>query len=96
MPQNTTIILTKSQWTLLTNTDIGGGVTFQNQSAYSISVVATGTVAAPTSADGALTYLPMSGELSDISLSTLFPGVAGANRLWAFCDIDVKVMVSHA
>jgi len=96
MPQNTTIILPKSQWTLLTNTDVTGGITFQNQSAYNISVLATGTTASPTSFDGALTYTPMSGELSDTSLAALFPGIAGANRLWAFCDLEVKVMVSHA
>ena len=96
MSQNTTIILPKSQWTLLTNIDVHGGVTFQNQSAYHILVVATATTTAPTSFDGALKYPPMSGELSDTSLGTLFPGVFGPVRLWAFCDIEVKVMVSHA
>ena len=48
----------------------------------------------PTGVDGVL-YTSGSGEFG-LSLSSGFPGVAGANRVWVYANQQIEVFVSHA
>lgn len=94
MPQNTTINLTAGAWTQLTDADVSS-ITFQNKGGYYILVKATTDTTAPTSDAGSIRYNPGQGE-RNATMADLFPGISGADRLWAFCDQSVPVFVSHA
>ncbi|WP_420023759.1 hypothetical protein ACN9JG_06265 [Cereibacter azotoformans] len=51
---------------------------------------------APTSWAGALRLGAGETLAADLTLAQLWPGVAGASRLWAMADQSVSVSVSHA
>jgi hypothetical protein len=93
MPQNTDIVLTANDWTLLTDSNVTR-VTFQNRGEYYILIKGTTDTTKPTNDNGAVRYNPGQGELNTL-LSELFPGIA-AVRLWAFSPKRLEVMVSHA
>lgn len=93
MAQNTTVTIPAQTWTEMTNSNITS-VTFQNVGNYQCSVKAT-TGSAPSTLFGAVEYDAGQGE-RNVALSSLFPGVAGAVRLWAYSDIGTSMMVSHA
>ena len=100
MPQNTTIAVPAATWTQLTDADITS-ITFQNIGGAYILVKATTDGTAPTNTDGAIRYNPGQGE-RNVAMSDLFPGLSGADRLWAWSDVpppfrnDARVVVSHA
>jgi hypothetical protein len=94
MAQQTTVNVTASTWTQLTDADVAS-ITFQNVSDYAIRVRATNGTSAPTDLAGALVYGPGQGERA-VPLTDLSPGVSGANRVWVFSEIAVSVAVSHA
>lgn len=82
-------------WTLLTNSDVVTA-TFQNQSGYEVYVTATAGTGAPSADAPYIVYARFQGERST-SLSDLFPGVSGANRLWArISDGTARIFISHA
>ncbi len=93
MAQNTDIVLTANDWTLLTDSNVTR-VTFQNRGEYYILIKGTTDTTKPTNDNGAVRYNPGQGELNTL-LSELFPGIA-AVRLWAFSPKRLEVMVSHA
>lgn len=95
MPQNTNIALTAGVWGQLTNADVTA-LRVQNLNGYEIKIKATVGAVAPTDATGAITILPYGAIAADLTLAQLFPGVAGANRVYAFADIPAIVSVSHA
>jgi hypothetical protein len=92
MPQNTDIVLTANDWTLLTDTDVSR-VTFQNRGEYYILIKGTINTTKPTNDNGSVRYNPGQGELNTL-LSDLFPGIT-AVRVWAFSPKKLEVMVSH-
>ena len=94
MAQNTDITLTAGVWTLLTNSDTPAA-TVQNRGGYTVYIKPTVGAVAPTSLDGALALNPLSGFTADLPLASIWPGVSGANRLYALCYIAATVMVSH-
>lgn len=94
MPQNTTINTTANAWVQLTDANIAT-ITFQNVGSNHILIKATVGAVAPTSTDGAIRYNPGQGERNG-ALTDLFPGVAGANRVYAYATEVVPVVVSHA
>jgi hypothetical protein len=94
MPQNTTITLTASTWTQLSDADIDA-ITFQNRGGTHMFVSGTTDTSAPTDFDGAIRYNPGQGE-RNVALVDLFPGLTGVDRLWAFSDAAIDVTVSHA
>lgn len=94
MPQNTTITVPRETWTLLTDADITS-ITFQNTSSNHIVIKATTDTTAPTSTAGGFRYNPGQGE-RNIAMADLFPGLAGADRLWAYAPDGGIVVVSHA
>jgi hypothetical protein len=93
MPQNTDIVLTAYDWTLLTDANVST-VTFQNRGEYYILVKGTTDTTKPTDDNGSIRYNPGQGELNTL-LADLFPGIA-AVRLWAWAPKKLEVMVSHA
>lgn len=94
MPQNTTINTTANAWVQLTDANIAT-ITFQNVGSNHILIKATVGAVAPTNTSGAIRYNPGQGERNG-ALTDLFPGVAGANRVYAYATEVVPVVVSHA
>lgn len=89
-----TIGVTKNAWTQLTEADVES-ITFQNIGNIFVLIMGTNGVTAPGSPAGAFRYNPGQGERAAV-LAEMFPGVAGANRVWAWCDSAGKVAVQHA
>lgn len=94
MPQNATKNVAAATWTQLTDSNISA-VTFQNISGNFVLVKATVGATAPTNLDGAVRYNPGQGE-RNVALSDLFPGISGANRLYAYAQDGAAVVISHA
>jgi hypothetical protein len=94
MAQNTTISVPASTWTQLTDADVTN-ITFQNVSSNHVLIKGTTDATAPTSKDGAVRYNPGQGE-RNVAMTDLFPGISGADRLFAWADDNAVVMVSHA
>lgn len=98
MAQNTNIVIAADTWTLLTNSDVSN-ITFQVLGQNFIYLKATVGAVAPTDTTGAIIYDFREGE-ANASLADLFPGITGANRVYAYPGNEsggaAKVMVSHA
>lgn len=94
MAQNTTINVAANAWTQLTDGNVTT-ITFQNIADNHIRVKATVGASAPTNLTGAIRYNPGQGE-RNVALSDLFPGVSGANRLYAWSETGASVVVSNA
>lgn len=94
MPRNTTVSVPERTWTQLTDADVSA-ITFQNLGSYAVRISATAGATPPGDLDGALIYNPHQGE-RNVSLADLVPGVAGANRVWAWAPLPLSVAVSHA
>lgn len=95
MAQNTTVELLPKRWNQLTNGDVTA-ITFQVlNSSQSVLIKATVGAVPPTDQTGSAKYERGEGELV-IPLASLFPGVAGANRVYAYCEVESQVFVSHA
>jgi hypothetical protein len=94
MARQTTVNVPPNTWTQITDADVTS-ITFQNVGGYAVRIRATNGTSAPEDQDGALTYAPGQGE-RNVLLADLSPGVAGANRVWAFSELPVSVAVSHA
>lgn len=95
MPQNNTVQVPKGAWTQLSNVDVSA-VAIQNQSGYAIKLQATNGTTAPSSLLGAIDLQPNGIFTAQYLLSDIWPGVSGANRVWAWSDIAAAVRVSHA
>lgn len=94
MPSNTTITLTASVWTQITAGDVTA-LRVQNQGGYEVRLKATVGAVAPTDSAGSLILQPYGVISADYVLADLWPGVSGANRVYALCDSPVSVSVSH-
>ena len=95
MPQNTTVAVPARTWTQLTNADVSA-IRVQNLNGYPIKIMGTVGAVAPTSDAGALVLAAGQAIAADLTLAQLFPGVSGANRVYAFSDAPALVSVSHA
>jgi len=82
-----------ANWVELTEANVAN-VTIQNVGYSSVFVQAT-TGSAPTTTAGSIEY-PGAAKETNVGLSDLFPGVIGANRLWAYAPASTEVFVSHA
>jgi hypothetical protein len=94
MPLNENVNLPASAWTLLTASNVAAARVVAT-SPNDIHLIATAGTDAPSGMGGAV-LLP-SGQMlaADLTLAHLFPGVAGANRLWAFSQVACTLSVSH-
>jgi hypothetical protein len=94
MAQNTTINVPAGTWVQLSNADIDA-ITFQNVGSSYVLVKGATEAAAPNNTDGALRYDQRQGE-KNAFLVDLFPGIEGADRLYAFSPGGTEMVVSHA
>jgi hypothetical protein len=93
MPKNTDQEVSLD-WEQITNADVTE-ITFQNTGGRAVIIQATSGTTSPTD-DAGLVYQPGQGE-ANRSLSEIFPGVSGANRVWARVDnLTTTLFVSHA
>lgn len=95
MARNTTISLPSGEWTEVTNAN-ATAVRVQNLSGFAIHLSATSGAVEPGSLDGSLLLDGRQTMATDLTLAQLWPGVSGANRLWAWASTPVTVSVSHA
>jgi len=97
MAQNTNINIAADTWTLLTDSDVTN-ITFQVLGGNFIYLKATVGATAPTDTTGSIIYDFREGE-ANAALADLFPGVSGANRVYAYPGNEAggaaRVMVSH-
>ena len=94
MAQNTTISIPAATWTLLTNSDITAA-TLQNLTGNIVLLAGTVGATPPTDALGAIRLYP--GQLNiNTAIASLYPGVTGANRLYAYSSTPATVFISHA
>jgi len=91
---DTTITLVPGDWTMLPANDVSA-ISLQNQGGWAVELKATAGTTAPTTRDGARHIRPYAGVAADLTLSQIWPGVSGANRVWAYCDGAVNVAVSY-
>lgn len=69
-------------------------ITFQNVGYSQVFVKATATSAEPSDVNGALEFPPAAQAVSYL-IAEMFPGVGGANRLWAYAPFETLVSVNH-
>lgn len=92
---NSDVSVPANTWTQLTIDNVSA-IRIHNRSLFSIELAATFGVTTPTTTSGGL---PLEGGetlSADLTLAQLFPGVTGANRVWAFSPVPVVLSVSHA
>jgi hypothetical protein len=92
MPQNTLIVVPANTPTLLTDATVTA-LTFQVSGGFPIRI--QGTVGATPPSTWGPTYNSGQGE-ANRTIADLFPGVSGANRVYAYAEIATTVWVSHA
>lgn len=95
MARNADVSIPARTWTQLTN----GNVTelrLQVQGRFGIRIKATAGEVPPTNTGGSIEIRPGDGIAGDQTLAQLFPGVAGANRVYAYANGPTSVSVSHA
>ena len=94
---NATIPLTENAWTLITPADVAAEVTFQARNGAAFVVATVGPVPPSVTPPYAGVLYPDSFGESGRTLAAIFPGVAGANRLYAYKSLPgVEVFVSFA
>jgi hypothetical protein len=94
MAQMTTVSVPAATWTQITNAD-ATAITFQNVGEGDLYVKGTVGANAPSTTDGALQYASRQGE-RNATLSELFPGVSGVNRVYVWSQRAGSVSVNHA
>lgn len=95
MAKNTSVTTTPEAWTELTDGDVSA-ITFQVLGSHGVRVAATvGNGSEPASTADVVYYFQGQGE-RNVSLADLFPGITGANRVWAWSNAETTVFVSHA
>ena len=94
MPRDTVLDLTAGQWVQLTAGDVTA-MRVQNQTQGFLELTAT-TGAAPAGAFAPVILAPLYTWVADTPLAQIWPGVAGADRIFARSPIGGRVSVSHA
>lgn len=95
MAQNTTIAVPARTWTLLTDSNVTA-IRAQVRGYRTVELVGTVGATPPSDTTGSITLADYGILTSDLTLAVLFPGVSGANRVYAWCEQDAQVGVSHA
>jgi hypothetical protein len=95
MAQNLNIPCPAGVWTLLTDAAVTA-LRVQNSSGLNVHLMATVGLVPPTDTSGSLTLGPQQTLAADLSLAQLWPGVAGANRVYAYAFLNASLSVSHA
>lgn len=98
MPRNTNVILQRGIWTLVSQGAISK-IRLQNQSSSDgIWIQATaGEGTPPTNIEGSIRIPAMEVVGTNWTIAELWPGVSGANAIWAMTQsTSVTLSVSHA
>jgi hypothetical protein len=99
MARNSTVSLAATTYTQLTNAD-AAAVRVQNQSGYDVHLMATNGTTAPTTTEGSVIIHAHETSAADLTVAHLWPyvtdGTFTAKRLWAYCEVAVKLSVCHA
>ena len=95
MAFNGNVACSEVTWTLLTLSDVIG-IRIQNQSSYHIFLQAAVGEVTPVTTGGALVLAPMETWAADLSVESLWPGISGANRIYAYVPNDCVLSVSHS
>jgi hypothetical protein len=95
MARNDNVNVAPNTWVQLTNAN-ASAIRVQNLSGFPVNLQATVGASAPTSIGGSLRLNAQGVITASETLANLFPGLTGANRVWAFCETGVTLSVSHA
>jgi len=95
MALNNNVEIPRAVWTQLTNAN-ALAIRVQSVSATEMMLQATNGVTAPTTLLGAIVLTGGNVLAADLTIAQLWPGVAGANRVWAFASTASVASVSHA
>lgn len=96
MAQNITLTIPANTWTMITDASVTA-VRVQNKSLFTVELSATASIVAPSNSNGSLDLAGGETLAADLTLAQIFPGVAGASRLWVYSkDFSAVLSVSHA
>jgi len=95
MARNNNVDIPLATWTQLTNAN-ASAIRVQSVSATEMMLQATNGVTAPTTLVGVIVLTGGNVLAADLTIAQLWPGVAGANRVWAFANAVSVASVSHA
>ena len=93
--RNDNVTLAAGAWTQITDGDVTA-LRVQNVGTGAIWIKARVGAGALASLGGAICLDSMVAIGADMTLADLFPGIAGANRVYAWSDNGGLVSVSHA
>lgn len=95
MPRNAIVILEPETWTEITDADVTA-LRVQSLNGNPIKLMATAGAVTPADDAGHIELNSREIIGADYELVDLWPGVGGANRVWAWCQYHAKLSVSHA
>lgn len=95
MPRNQTVTINARQWTELTGGD-ATAIRVQSLTGNTVKILATSGTTPPTDDGGAIELADQDVIGANYTLADLWPGVAGARRVWGWCQYRANVSVSHA
>ena len=95
MARNDNVAIPALTWTQLTNAN-ATAIRVQSVSGSEMTLQATNGVTAPTTQVGAIVLAGGGVLAADLTIAQLWPGVTGANRVWAFATAASVASVSHA
>ena len=93
MPQNTTISIPANTWTQISDANVTV-MRVCSLGTEPISLQATVGATPPSNLLGVVPIIPR--EVRVVDLAQLWPGVAGANRVYAYSSVAAKISVSNA
>lgn len=92
---NTTTALTQDAWTLVTPSDATTAITFQVRGGSAFIAATTDTTPPSVTPPYAGVLYPETFGEQGLTIAEIFPGVAGADRLFAYTSMPgVEVFVS--
>ena len=95
MARNDNVTIPALTWTQLTNAN-ATAIRVQSVILSEMTLQATNGVTAPTTQVGAIVLAGGAVLAADLTIAQLWPGVTGANRVWAFARTPSVASVSHA
>jgi len=95
MARNDNVAIPAITWTQLTNAN-ATAIRVQSVILSEMTLQATNGVTAPTTQVGVIVLAGGAVLAADLTIAQLWPGVTGANRVWAFARTPSVASVSHA
>jgi hypothetical protein len=95
MARNDNVTIPAITWTQLTNANTTA-IRVQSVIGSEMRLQATNGTTAPTTQVGVIVLAGGAVLAADLTIAQLWPGVTGANRVWAFTTAASVASVSHA